>query len=429
MEKRQWVPLSVLCLLLVALGPLSVARATTVDVITIATPIGPVTQTVIEDAVKKAEDEGAEALIIELDTPGGLMTTTKKITQTILNANVPVVVYVAPAGASATSAGVFILMSAHFAVMAPGTNAGAAHPVMLEGKMDSVMSVKAESDAAANIRALALRRGRNANWAERAVRHSESITADAAVDSNVINFVAGNISDLLDSLQGRTTTLPRGEVKLNTAGAHVIRTEMTWREKALTVLTNPNIAYILMSIGWLGILMELYHPGAIFPGVVGAICLILGFYSLQTLPINYAGLALIGLAILLFILEMKIVSHGLLTIGGAISMIIGSVMLIDSSAPGARISLTVIFAVVGTVVAFFMFAMALALKARSRPPATGVEGLIGQIGTAKEGFDATGMIYVAGEFWQARTTAPLQAGARVAVVSKQGMVLTVKPVP
>jgi membrane-bound serine protease (ClpP class) len=407
----------------------SVVCAATVDVITIASAIGPVTQMIVEDAVKEAEDSGAEALIIELDTPGGLMTTTKKITQIILNANVPVVVYVAPSGASATSAGVFILVSAHFAVMAPGTNAGAAHPVMLEGKMDSVMSVKAESDAAANIRALALRRGRNADWAERAVRKSESITADDAVDSNVVNFVAKDIAALLDSLQGKTTTLPRGEVRLNTAGAEVHRTEMTWREKVLTVLTNPNIAYILMSIGWLGIMMELYHPGAIFPGVVGAICLILGFYSLQTLPINYAALALIGLAVLLFILELKIVSHGLLTIGGAIAMIIGSVMLIDSPDPSARVSLTVILAMVGTVVAFFMFAMTLALKARSRRPATGAEGLIGQVGTAKISFDDTGMIYVSGEYWQAKTTAPVQAGAKVEIIEKQGMVLTVKPVP
>ncbi len=404
------------------------APAATVEVITVDGPIGPVTQMVIDGAIKDAEDTGAEALIIELDTPGGLMTTTKEITQSILNANIPVIVYVAPSGASATSAGIFILISAHFAVMAPGTNAGAAHPVMLEGKMDSVMSVKAESDAAANIRALALRRGRNADWAERAVRHSESITADAAVDSHVVNFVASNIDDLLDSLQDRTTNLPRGDVKLNTKGANVQRTEMTWRERVLSVLTNPNIAYILMSIGWLGILMELYHPGAIFPGVVGAICLILGFYSLQTLPINYAGLALIGLAILLFILELKIVSHGLLTIGGAIAMVIGSVMLIDSAEPGARISLTVILAMVGTVVAFFILAMALALKARSRRPVTGDEGLIGQIGHAKSSFDATGMIYVAGEYWQASTTVPVADGARVQVIAKNGMVLTVKPV-
>lgn len=404
------------------------ANAAAVEVIAIDGPIGPVTQMVIEDAVKNAEDSGAEALIIELDTPGGLMTTTKEITQTILNANVPVVVYVAPSGASATSAGVFILASAHFAVMAPGTNAGAAHPVMLEGKMDSVMSVKAESDAAANIRALALRRGRNADWVERAVRKSESITADAAVDSHVVDFIAASISDLLDSLHDRTANLPRGDVKLNTKGANVHRTEMTWRERILSVLTNPNIAYILMSIGWLGIMMELYHPGAIFPGVVGAICLILGFYSLQTLPINYAGLALIGLAILLFILELKIVSHGLLTIGGAIAMIIGSVMLIDSTEPGARISLTVILAMVGTVVAFFAFAMVLALKARSRRPVTGDQGLIGQIGHAKSSFDTTGMIYVAGEYWQASTTAPVEDGDRVEVIGKQGMVLTVKPV-
>ena len=404
------------------------AGATHVDVITIDSPIGPVTHMIIENAIGAAEDGGAEALIIELDTPGGLVSTTKEITQSILNANVPVVVYVAPAGASATSAGVFILVSGHFAVMAPGTNAGAAHPVMLEGKMDSTMAEKAENDAAANIRALALRRNRNADWAERSVRESASITADVARDSNVINFIAENVADLLDSLDGRTTTLPRGEVTMKTAGASVERIEMNWRERVLTVITNPNIAYILMSIGWLGIMLELYNPGSIFPGVVGAISLILGFYSLQTLPINYAGLALIGLALILFLMEIKIVSHGLLTIGGVVSMLIGSVMLIDSADPAAQISFGVILAVVGTTAAFFIFAISMAIKIRRTPPTTGIEGLIGQIATAKEGFEKTGMVYVAGEYWKAETTAPVQAGTKVEVIGKQGMVLTVKPV-
>jgi len=404
------------------------ARATTVDVMRIDGPIGPVTAMAVENAIEDAEGSAVEALIIELDTPGGLVATTHDITQDILNANVPVVVYVSPSGASATSAGVFILVSGHFAVMAPGTNAGAAHPVSLEGKMDSTMSEKAGNDAAANIRAIAHRRGRNADWADRAVRRSESITADDAVDSNVVDFIAANLNDLLDSLDGRKTTLPRGEVTLRTAGAQVNRILPTWREKILSVLTNPNIAYILMSIGWIGILMELYNPGSIFPGVVGAISLILGFYSLQTLPINYAGLALIILAIILFVLELKIVSHGLLTVGGAISMIIGSLMLIDSPDPAARISLTVILAVVGTTVAFFVFALALAVKARLRKPTTGVEGLIGQIGTAREAFETEGMVYLLGEYWSARTSAPVPAKGHVQVTGKEGMVLLVKPV-
>jgi membrane-bound serine protease (ClpP class) len=403
-------------------------QASHVKVITIDGPIGPVTEMVIKDAIETAENDGAAAMIIELDTPGGLVSTTKEITQSILNANVPVVVYVAPSGASATSAGVFVLISGHFAVMAPGTNAGAAHPVMLEGKMDSTMAEKAENDAAANIRAMALRRGRNADWAERAVRESMSITADDAVDSNVVDFIAPNITALLDSLDGRVTELPRGEDTLATAGATVERIEMSWREKILTVLTNPNIAYILMSIGWLGILMELYNPGSIFPGVVGVISLILGFYALQTLPINYAGLALIGVAIVLFIMEIKIVSHGLLTVGGVISMLIGSLMLIDSPDPAARISFSVILAVVGTTAAFFIFAFSLAIKARRSRPTTGNEGLVGQIATAKEAFETIGMVYVAGEYWRAKSTAPVEAGAKLEVIGTQGMVLTVKPV-
>jgi len=401
--------------------------AATVHVMTIKGPIGPVTAMQVEDAVERAEDENSEALIIEIDTPGGLVSTTHEITQDILNANVPVVTYVSPSGASATSAGVFILVSGHFAAMSPGTNTGAAHPVTLEGQMDSIMSGKATNDAAANIKAIAQRRGRNDHWAERAVRESISITSHEAVDSNIVDFIASDLDDLLDSLHGRVTTLPRGEDTLDTKGAIVERIDPTWREKLLSTISNPNIAYILMSIGWLGIMMELYNPGSIFPGVIGAICLILGFYSLQTLPVNYAGLSLIVIAIILFVLEIKIISHGLLTIGGAIAMIMGSVMLIDSPDPAAKISLTVILAVVGTVVAFFVFGVSLAMKARRRPVVTGAEGLIGQTGTAKESFGREGMVYVAGEYWNARSDTPIEAGAKVQVIEKQGMVLTVKP--
>ncbi|HWO57484.1 MAG TPA: nodulation protein NfeD [bacterium] len=413
---------------LVLLGA-AAALGASVHVMTIKGPIGPVTAMQIENALEAAVAEDAEALIVQMDTPGGLVSTTHEITQQILNANVPVVTYVAPSGASATSAGVFILISGHIAAMAPGTNAGAAHPVTLQGEMDSVMSGKATNDAAANIKAIAQRRGRNAAWAERAVRESVSITSHEAVDSNIVDLIADDLDDLIDSLHGRVVMLPFGEDTLDTRGAAVVRIEPTWREKLLGLISNPNIAYILMSIGWIGILMELYNPGSIFPGVVGAIALILGFYSLQTLPINYAGLSLILVAIILFILELKIISHGLLTVGGAIAMIIGSVMLIDSPDPAAQISFTVILAVVGTVVAFFTFGLAMALKARLRRPVTGPEGLIGQIGTAREAFETTGMVYVGGEYWQAETQAPVAAGTRVEVVGKQGMKLIVKPIP
>jgi membrane-bound serine protease (ClpP class) len=413
---------------LVLLGA-AAALGASVHVMTIKGPIGPVTAMQIENALEEAVAEDAEALIVQMDTPGGLVSTTHEITQQILNANVPVVTYVAPSGASATSAGVFILVSGHIAAMAPGTNAGAAHPVTLQGEMDSVMSGKATNDAAANIKAIAQRRGRNAAWAERAVRESVSITSHEAVDSNIVDLIADDLDDLIDSLHGRVVMLPFGEDTLDTRGVAVVRIEPTWREKLLGLISNPNIAYILMSIGWIGILMELYNTGSIFPGVVGAISLILGFYSLQTLPINYAGLSLILVAIILFILELKIVSHGLLTVGGAIAMIIGSVMLIDSPDPAARISFTVILAVVGTVVVFFTFGLAMALKARLRRPVTGSEGLIGQIGTARDAFETTGMVYVAGEYWQAETQVPVAAGTRVEVVGKQGMKLIVKPIP
>lgn len=418
------IALSLLAVLTVAVP----ALGGTVHIMTIKGAIGPVTAMQIEDAIERAEEESSEALIIQIDTPGGLVSTTHEITQDILNANVPVVTYVSPSGASATSAGVFILVSGHFAAMAPGTNAGAAHPVVLEGQMDSVMSGKATNDAAANIKAIAQRRGRNADWAERAVRSSVSITSHEAVDSNVVDFIAGDLDDLLDSLQGRVTTLPKGDDTLLTAGANVERIEPTWREKLLSIISNPNIAYILMSIGWIGILMELYNPGSIFPGVIGAISLILGFYSLQTLPINYAGLSLIVVAIILFVLELKIISHGLLTIGGAIAMIIGSVMLIDSPDPSVKISFVVILAVVGTVVAFFIFGLALALKARLSKPVTGSEGLIGMTATAHEAFEREGMIYLAGEYWQAESESPVSAGTRVEVIAKHGMKLSVRPV-
>ena len=430
--RRWWVLLALSALFLTLLSTAPTARAqgdtdTHADILTIDGPIGPVTKMLVENAIERAEDNGAAVLIIRLDTPGGLVSTTKEITQDILNANVPVAVYVSPVGASATSAGVFIVTSAHFAVMAPGTNIGAAHPVMLEGQMDSTMSHKAENDAAANIRAMAERRGRNADWVERAVRKSESITAAQAVDSNVVDFIAEDVDALLDSLDGRVVMLPRGEDTLHTAGASTQSYEMTWREKLLGIITDPNIAYILMSIGWLGIMMELYNPGAILPGVVGTISLVLGFYALQTLPIDYAGLALIGLAIIMFILELKIVSHGLLGLGGTISLLIGSLMLIDSPDPAMNISLSVILAVVGTTVAFFALAFLLVVKARRSRPTTGDEGMIGQKGTARAAFEnGTGMVYVAGEYWTARSDMPVAAEAKIEVIGKDGMVLIVK---
>ena len=285
--------------------------------------IGAVTDDRIADAIEQAEEDGAELLIIYLDTPGGFTKPTWAITKRILNSPVPVCIYIAPSGARAGSAGVYMTYAAHFAAMAYSTNIGAAHPVSGDGqKIDSVMNEKITNDAAAQIKAFADKRHRNAKWAEQAVRQSVSITDKEALDSNVIDIRAEDYDDLLKQLNGRKTEVPAGEKILNLLGARTKDVKHTFVQKLLEIITSPDVAFILFSIGGLGIVLELYNPGAILPGVVGAICLILAFYSFQTLPINYAGVLLIILAIILFIAEVKVVSHGLLTVGGVVALIL-----------------------------------------------------------------------------------------------------------
>lgn len=396
--------------------------------ITVNGIINPVSAEYIGGAVRQASDLKAESLIIKLDTPGGLDSSMRSIVRDIIGSAVPVVVYVAPSGSRAASAGVFITMAAHIAAMAPGTNIGAAHPVAFGEKMDKVMSEKATNDAAAFIRTLAKQRGRNVEWAEDSVRKSVSITEIEALKTNVIDLVAKDMTALLNELEGRRATTVTGEHVLKTAGAKVIAREMGLRHKILDLISNPSVAYILMLLGFYGLFFEMTNPGAIFPGVVGGICLILGFYALQTLPVNYAGLMLIILGIVLFILEVKLVSHGVLTIGGIIALIFGSLMLFETSSPLFKLSLAVILPATLVTALFFVFTFRLAYNAFRRKPITGAEGLIGLEGTATTDISSQGgTVKVHGELWSGYSDELIPKGSVVIIEAITGLKVKVKP--
>ena len=335
--------------------------ARTVHRIIVDGVINPVATEYIVKSIDRAEKDNAELLVIELDTPGGLMESMHRIIKAIQSSEVPVAVYVAPSGSRAGSAGVYITYAAHIAAMAPSTNIGSAHPVFGEGsaKMDSTttetMMEKVVNDAVAKIKAVAKTRGRNVEWAEKAVRQSPNITETEALKLHVIDYIAPTLDSLLSEIDGKKITLDDGEIKvLNTRNANVITFEMNWRQQLLDTVTNPNIAYILMMIGMAGIMLEIYNPGSILPGIVGGVSLIVALYAMQTLPVNYAGLLLIIFAIVLFLLEIKIPSFGLLTIGGIISMVVGSIMLFDSEMPFLRIAWQVIAVVVSLTALFFI---------------------------------------------------------------------------
>jgi membrane-bound serine protease (ClpP class) len=327
----------------------------------------------ISAGIKMAEKEGAACLIIKLNTPGGLLKSTRVIVSDILESTVPVAVFVAPSGSQAASAGVFITLAGHIAAMAPGTNIGAAHPVSLQGTQDSIMMEKATNDAAAFIRTISEKRHRNVEWAEDAVRKSLSITETEALNENVIDLVANDVRDLLELIDGKEVETVEGRKVLHTKNADIIKMDMSLSQKLLSILSDPNLAYILLMFGIYGLFFELYSPGAIFPGVIGGICLILAFYSMHALPVNYAGLALIIFAVILFILEIKIVSYGILSIGGIFSLLLGSMMLIDeeSMLEAVGISIEIIILIVVLSAAFFLFAIVFGIKAQKRgwPPA------------------------------------------------------------
>jgi len=411
--------------LALALPATALAAAGPVSTITVDGVISPVTVRLVETALAKAQAERAQALIIQLDTPGGLERSMRVICQRLLNAEIPVIVYVAPTGARAASAGVFITMAAHVAAMAPATNIGAAHPVALGGGVDKESMRKIENDAAAFARTIAVERGRNADWAEKAVRQSVSITEREAERLKVIDVVADSIPDLLAKIDGRTVKTVKGPVTLATKGAVVKAIEIGFRDRFLNVITDPNVAYILMMLGMLGLFFELSNPGAILPGVIGGISLILAFFAFQSLPINFAGLLLILFAIVLFIAEIKVVSHGVLAIGGMVSMALGSLMLFDAPEAGFRVSWWVIIPTVALTGGLFLFAVALGVRAFARRPLLGVSGLIGQVGVARGGLAPAGQVAVQGELWNAVADEPVEDGAPVRVVDVKGLTLKV----
>jgi membrane-bound serine protease (ClpP class) len=392
--------------------------------------ISPASSSYLVRVVDVAERDEAACLIFMIDTPGGLDVSMREITKRILSAKVPVVVYVAPKGARAASAGVFILYASHVAAMAPGTNVGAAHPVSMGGEqMDSVMTEKVTNDAVAYLQALAKERGRNAEWAELSVRESASVDAETAVGLGVADLIAVNEDELIEKLDGREVKVQDVVVVLDTRDSQKREVKMTLRERLLLLLTNPNIAYILLLLGVYGLFFELQNPGMIFPGVVGGICLILGFYSLHVLPVNYAGLALIILSAILFILEIYIVSQGLLTIGGVVALVFGSLILFESDVPYLRVSWEVIMLVVIIVAGFVIFLLTLGVRAQFRSKTTGSEGIVGKTGTAKTDIGPTaGTVFVHGEFWNAISDSTIKKGSSIKVLSVKEMVLRVEVV-
>ncbi len=387
--------------------------------------IGTVTNDRIKEAIELAEDEEAELLLITLNTPGGFSKSTRDICSNILNSDIPVCVYIYPSGAHAGSAGVYITYSAHFAAMSHSTNIGSAHPVSGDGKeIDSVMNEKVTNDAVAQIKSYAEKHNRNIEWAEKAVRESVNITDKEALELNVIEFRAATIDDLLLQLDGKETETASGKKTMALKKTTIETIDRTFVQTLLEIITDPNIVFILFSIGMLGITIELYNPGAILPGVVGAISLILALYSFQTLPINYAGVAFIILAAILFIAEVKVVSHGLLTIGGLISLFFGGLMLVDTVDPNLQVSMSVLISVVAFVGVLVIIALFLIIKDRKNKPFIGNEGMTGEIAEVK----SNGMVYVNGALWKAESEDEINPGDKVKIVAVDKLLLKVKKI-
>jgi membrane-bound serine protease (ClpP class) len=413
-----------LCLALVSLGKtMGLTKGGEVRIIELEGPINPGAAAFLTRGLEDAEKQGVELIIIRLDTPGGLVPSMRTMVKGIMNSSVPVVVYVAPKGAGAASAGVMITVSAHVAAMAPGTNIGAAHPVGAGGKdIDKDMSEKVVNDMASYGRGIAQDKGKNADWVEKAIRESVSITAEEAVEKKVVDLVAADIDELLKLLDGREIELKQGKVTLKTKDLVKTQYEPGFRDAVLRIISDPNIAYILMMIGLAGLYFELSHPGAIFPGVIGAISLILAFYSFQTLPVNYAGLLLIALAVIFFIAEIKVASYGILSLGGIVSLTLGSIMLFEDVGVSLRLMAPTIVLIGG----FFVIVSTLAFRAYRSKPQSGVEGLIGEVGIVQKPIEPEGLVFVHGEYWRAVSSEKLEPGEMVAVEEVTGLILKVK---
>jgi len=438
---RRWFLPSVAALLLVAAASFLPANAKPpaaaktageappeIDVLTIDGAIQPITAQVIVQAIDRAEKSDREALVIRLDTPGGLDTSMRDIIKRILVSEVPIVVYVAPAGSRAASAGTFIALAAHVAAMSPGTSIGAATPVNLGGGDVGNKDIgrKVKNDAVSYIRSLAAQRSRNADWAEEAVTEGKSIDENEALRLHVIDLVARNDDELLRALDGRSVTVAGLTRTIHTKDAVRHEIKPSWRQAFFSKIVDPNVAYVLFILGFYGILFELSNPGAILPGVVGGICILLAFLAFQALPISLTGLALIVFAMLLFAADVKVQSHGILSAGGVIALILGSLLLLGGDGGAARVSLWVIGTVVGATVLFFAFIVGAAFRSQRRKPVTGQEGLLGERGTALTELKPAGTVFVHGEYWNARSEEPIEEGAPIVVDQVDGMRLRVR---
>ncbi|MEE9120758.1 MAG: nodulation protein NfeD [Syntrophobacteria bacterium] len=409
--------------------PLSQAADKHISVIRIEESINPGTAAFLSRGIRQAVEDDASLVIVQLDTPGGLVSSMRTMIKTIMNTPTTVVVFVSPSGAQAASAGVFVVMAADIAAMAPGTNIGAAHPVVVGGKgMDETMNTKVVNDLVAFIKSIATKRGRNAEWAEEAVRKSVSITAEEALKLKVIDLIARDVDDLLVKLEGWSVQTKEGEKKLALKGLPLETVQENLRDRILKTISNPNIAYLLMLIGMAGLYFELSHPGAIFPGVVGGISLILAFYAFQTLSVNYAGVLLILLGAVLFLLEIKVASYGLLSVGGVICLTLGSIMLFNTGTSGLRISWSVLIPAVLVISGFFITVAFLAVRAHMAQPRTGYQGLIGEIAVAKESLAPDGKVFVHGELWNATSEDIVPVGTRVEVTGVENLWLKVRKI-
>ena len=411
------------CLIL----PISSALAEDIIVADYEGIINPVAAEYLHDALAFAQSSGARALIFKLDTPGGLDTSMRLMIKDITGSPIPVIVFVSPSGGRAASAGVFLTMAAHVAAMAPGTNIGAAHPVTMGGEMDNTMKEKVENDAVAYIKSIAEQHGRNASWAEDAVRKSASVTEQEALKLKIIDVIAEDIPTLLKHLQGRKIAISNGTITFSSETATLREFPMGTRLELLKILSDPNIAYLLMSIGTIGIMAELYSPGSILPGIIGAISLILAFYSLQSLPVNYAGAFLVMLGAVFLLLEISVTSYGLLALGGLAAMTLGGLFLIKSDAPFLQVSLSFLLPTVMTIGALIGVIAWTAVKGNRGRPVTGAEGMIGAIGIARTDLNPRGQITLQGEIWDAVSQTPIRQGETAEVMSVEGLTVKVAP--
>tara|TARA_B100001964_G_C14181196_1_gene576347 strand:+ start:222 stop:1478 length:1257 start_codon:yes stop_codon:yes gene_type:complete len=411
--------------------PSSVFALDDIIVIKINGAINPVVAEFVTDEIDQANVSSAELIVIQMDTPGGLDTSMRQIIKGIESSNIPVASFVSPGGSRAASAGTFITIASHIAVMEPGTNIGAAHPVNLmggggESGQAKTMEEKVVNDAAAYIRSLAELRGRNAQWAELSVRNSVSISAEEAQRLAVIDLVAVNLNSLVLALDKREVKIKKGSVVLSTVGKNILFKEMNRRQRILDIISNPNITYILMMLGLVGLYLELSNPGLILPGVIGAISMILALYAMQTLPINYAGLMLIILGAVLFIAEINMMSYGLLSVSGAISIFLGSIMLIDSDDPAMQISRAVLYPTLGMTLLVTTGTIYLAARSSQLRTSTGLEGLVGEAGVVKETLNPQGRVLVHGEIWNAESDVTISEGEKVVVESVAGLTTKVR---